>query len=180
MSENKTNAVNVANKDGLYENFTGVIEWGRTKGEVRNATFDLFTSNDGGAFFVTWHDGTWVNGILADATWWKGTWLNGTLIDSAWDRGEWMNGICKNVTWDYGIWHKGVFEDSIWHDGRWMNGLWKGDANKWYSGAWWLGTWQGGWWNLGTGKNGIIHYEGDSPDKWIKKKQTAVVATAGK
>lgn len=168
MSEEKS--VVVANQAGLYENFTGVIDWHGTKGEVENATFELSSKGH----YVYWHDGIWNNGTMIDAIWWKGTWKNGTLIGSWWWRGAWKNGICKNTVWEYGIWHKGVFEDSVWRDGTWMNGLWKSNENKWYSGSWWKGTWSGGWWNLGIDKGNQLHYENDSPDKWNKKKVSRI------
>ena len=66
--ENSNNNANIADKPGEYKNFTGVIKWKGTNGNVENATFKLNESEP----IVVWQNGIWKGG-----TWKFGVWENG-------------------------------------------------------------------------------------------------------
>jgi len=128
---------NVANNDGLYKNFTGIIDWNESTGKVSKATFEL--SNEKG---IIWHDGIWHNGV-----WDKGWWQDGT-----WKKGTWYNGTWKDGTWKDGTWRDGIWKDGTWEKGNWKDGIWE------------YGTWEKGNWVKGEDKRGVEHL--DSPDNW--------------
>lgn len=132
----------VADKPGLYTNFSGRIEVGETKGKVRNATFEILDKDD----VINWKNGIWVEGTLKKCFWEKGTWESGDCY-VYW----WHDGTFKKGTFNGGNWKKGTFEkDGIWTDGAWCGGTWDKDAT----------------WVKGTDGNNKLKYE--SPDKWAK------------
>ena len=59
----------VADTEGKYKNFTGIIKWGKSEGKVKNATFELENNE------ILWKNGTWEYG-----TWINGTWKNGYIL----------------------------------------------------------------------------------------------------
>jgi len=122
----------VADTEGEYKNFTGIIKWGKSNGKVKNATFKL--KNDG----ILWLDGTWENGTWKSGAWKKGTWKNGT-----WKNGWWYNGTWYDGTWEDGAWIDGTWDDGTWLDGTWENGTW--EDGYWEDGEWKNGTWENGY-----------------------------------
>ena len=89
MSEKRISKV--ADTQGKYRHFTGIIKWGKSEGKVKNATFELKNRTviwkDG-----TWKDGTWEYGVWENGTWYDGTWENGTWYDGEWQKGTWIKG----------------------------------------------------------------------------------------
>ena len=141
----------VANQEGFYKNFTGEIDWGKTRGTVKNATFELKPN------YIEWQDGTWVNGYWDGGTWHNGTWHNGTWRLGHWLGGTWKNGTWKNGEWYNGTWEDGTWKGGDWRDGTWYNGAWERGGWKhgtWYNGTWKYGVWFGGTWQDGTWYNG--------------------------
>ena len=106
----------IACEAGKYENFNGVIMWGKTEGVVENACFKLEVSN--GFKFVTFHSGVWENGVWDNGYWQDGSWKNGV-----WENGIWKNGTWKDGTWMYGAWELGTWGGGIWKDGVWERGI---------------------------------------------------------
>ena len=163
----------IADKEGDYENFSGIIRWGHISGTVKNATFSIYI--DGSQESIWWYDGTWKNGTFSDGIWDKGIWENGTFQHSYWKNGLWKNGTFQDSTWDEGIWNNGYCQNGTWYDGTWKNGTWKSGfglgSGGWYGGIWKDGVWKDGrWydgvWGKGRDKNHNKHGKGDSPDKW--------------
>jgi len=98
----------IADKGGIYKNFTGEIDYGKNKGKVRNATFELKYNK------IIWKSGDWENG-----TWYNGIWYGGDWKDGTWHDGKWYDG-----TWKNGTWYKGTWGDGVWYNGTWKNGTW--------------------------------------------------------
>ena len=84
----------IADKEGYYENFSGIIRWGSTSGTVKNADFSIYVDNS--YEMITWRDGTWKDGTFKWSLWQKGIWNNGDFQD-----GDWWTGTWKNGTWKY-------------------------------------------------------------------------------
>ena len=120
----------IACESGKYNNFTGVIMWGKTEGVVENACFKIEVIN--GFKFVTFHYGVWQNGF-----WGGGRFVNGTWKNGVWNYGTWENG-----TWENGIWNYGTWADGVWKSGTWKNGYWF--SGKWKDGVWHKGIWVSG------------------------------------
>jgi len=91
----------IADKGGIYKNFTGEIDYGKNKGKVRNATFELKSNK------IIWKNGTWENGVWDNGIWQNGRWIDGTWKDGIWKHGIWINGIWYNGTWKDGDWKYG-------------------------------------------------------------------------
>ena len=117
----KISDAEVANQAGEYKNFTGIIDWKGSKGQVKNADFELQANGD-----IWWHNGYWVKGIWNRGEWQKGWWENGTWKNGSWLNGKWQNGTWKNGDFNYGT----------WYDGVWENGDWFGFPEKWKKGTW--------------------------------------------
>ena len=60
------NNQNIANEEGMYKNFTGIIEWKEINGKVINATFKLVTGMN---YDIIWERGTWFNGVWENGVW---------------------------------------------------------------------------------------------------------------
>ena len=139
----------VANQPGDYDNFTGRIEFGNNSGEVQSATFKLL--EDGNT--IQWTKGTWLNGTWSNGGYFGGgTWKNGT-----WNGGDFFNGVWENGTWSV-LAHDFEFTNSTWKNGVWSGGTFSNSS-----------TWINGKWNGGYSNSGVMHPQGDSPDKWSNK-----------
>lgn len=142
---------NIANQEGMYENFTGSIDWGGTNGTVTNASFKL--KKQGGWQKIYWYDGVWENGYAAGMNWFDGIWKRGI-----WETGIWNNGTWESGTWKHGYWHNGTWKNGTWEQGQWSGG-------KWINGNWEYGI---SMTNYDTGQQYNVHEKNDSPDKWEK------------
>lgn len=88
----------VANREGEYKNFSGLVEWKKSKGRVANATFKL---GQFGYYSIIWNKGIFKGGKLFRVDWRGGTFERGILNDSLWRRGTWKNGTwLKNWVYD--------------------------------------------------------------------------------
>lgn len=115
----------IANAEGQYENFTGMILYGGTEAYVENASF-LLESHRFSGNIINWYDGTWIDGTASGMCWVKGEWMNGV-----WKNGLWWNGTWHNGTWEYGqflggIWMDGWFKKGIFQSKRWLGGRFEG------------------------------------------------------
>lgn len=93
--------MDIANKDGKYRNFIGIIDYHCNKANVVNATFEL---KDGRIY---WEKGIWEYGTWKDGTWWNGTWQYGDWGNGTWENGRWEDGWWYNGTWKGGDWGRG-------------------------------------------------------------------------
>lgn len=143
----------IANKERLYKNFSGVIEWGSISGTVKNATFVL-TKYQSSLNCIVWYSGTWEDGHFVFGVWEKGIWEKGTFEYSTWENGTWKNGEFLNGVWEDGIWKDGTWKDSVWKNGHWYGGIW--DNGYWYDGLC----------EKGKDKDYNEYGKDDSPDKW--------------
>ena len=85
----------IACGSGKYNNFTGVIMWGKTEGAVENACFKL---EEFPFMFVVFYSGVWENGV----------WDNGYLYGGTWHDGIWRSGVWKGGIWEAGDWEEGL------------------------------------------------------------------------
>ena len=99
----------VADKPGKYENFTGTIEWNKTYGKVKNATFELGNGDNifNDKFGFIWYDGIWEKGNWCGGIWKKGTWKHGTWQLGRWEGGTWESGTWNSKNYLYCVWEKG-------------------------------------------------------------------------
>ena len=111
---------------GLYEEFTGYVNWPGVEGYVENATFMLHDR-------ISFHPGMTLQEYGSSIIWYNGKWLNGV--------------------WDKGMWYDGIWEDGFWKIGTWKNGTWMGGV--WENGTWYNGNWKGGVWNGGSWIYGV-------------------------
>ena len=81
----------IANKEGLYRNFSGVIEWGSISGTVKNATFALILHQS--LEYIDWYSGTWKDGYFTMGTWKDGIWEDGDFVYGTWKNGTWKDGV---------------------------------------------------------------------------------------
>ena len=118
---------NVANKEGLYSNFTGDIEWRWTKGSVKNATFELKHYYQRAQ--VVFYEGIWENGDFADGEFRGGTWKKGNFNGGRFNGGFWKDGV----------WNDGWWDEGTWLGGRDKNGGYHGKDNypDWSQLYWW-------------------------------------------
>ena len=85
---------NIADKEGYYENFTGIIKWKEINGKVINATFKLVNDMN---YDIIWERGTWESNTIYGSTWKNGVWKDGQWVD-----GTWFNGVWEKGVWEYG------------------------------------------------------------------------------
>ena len=184
---------NIANQKGDYNNFTGIIQWGKSFGTVTDAYFSLV--NNGIILFDSgiWENGTWEqkddNSGYFQATWKNGIWKAGFFGNQdggrgIWENGTWYNGCFAGERWENGQWKNGQWSRGIWENGTWYDGMWCGQDPThvciWNNGTWKNGIWCGGVWNGGNWQQGYdvrfidgkdydeYHGRNDSPDKWDK------------
>ena len=93
---------------GVYQNFTGTIEFGDIKSTVENATFELLDTEKGKT--IVWYYGIWKRGTWGDGVWNQGTWESGTWNQGIWQDGTWIKG-----TWKGGVWENGKDDKGIIH-----------------------------------------------------------------
>ena len=103
----------IADHEGEYKDFTGVIDWQGSKGKVEKAHFKLDHSG------IYWVKGTWLSGVWENGAWLDGFWINGT-----WENGIWVHGLWRNGIWKDGEWHDGKWEKGTWFNGTKINGIW--------------------------------------------------------
>lgn len=143
----------VANCDGKYENFTGIIDLQFVHAKVKNATFlisgkyvfwEKGTWLEGDGYHVEWKDGLFIKGELKLSRTLGGTfkhiemWQCSIEDDTIIEYGElnickFWNGVFKNGIFSHGSFHHGIFEGGTFLSSSWFGGTWKGGK--------FLGTW---------------------------------------
>lgn len=150
----------VADRQGIYRNFTGSIDYGMNKATVTNASFQLCGTKENGDIIFergVWNDGNWNDGRFENGTWENGVWNRGSWCAGTWKNGTWKSGEFGTDETKRSIWNNGVFEDGEFQTGDWRDGVWK--KGKWSS-------WHQNFWHKGTDGDGTFHGKGQSPLKW--------------
>lgn len=152
----------VANSPGVYEGFSGRIQWGNTDCVINNGDFDLSYA-DIGYSRICLQDGHvtegritqgLINYIIFDGSeitfsnWHNGIFNGDTFADGTWLQGKFTGRDFTHSTWWNGEFSRGNFYNSTWHDGTWENGFWD-DTSKWV---------------MGFDRFGVSRKE--PPDKW--------------
>ena len=113
----------VAFDQGIYQDFTGYLNFNGVDAYVRNAMFFL---NDCKQLLSPIHfiQGDWLGGVWPDGIWHDGTWHGGTWEKGMWNKGTWLGGTFKGGNWYGGTWRDGTWLGGCWHGGRWAGGKW--------------------------------------------------------
>lgn len=171
----------IADKVGVYERFSGRIVFDNTHCEVEDASFELHDetvfSDEYKNLSITFRDGRLIGGILShvliDDIVSVGGYVSvskidnivcvktvidcckiiyGLLKDSNCVGVRFCDGIFNGGKLQLCVFENGVFKDGVFEDGAWHNGTWES------------GNWKGNLWKKGFDKYGNVHF--DSPDKW--------------
>lgn len=123
---------------GIYDSFTGYVNYAGTEGWVENASFELIEAFDYNTLMpgfkfgavapvsslpvpegrrreVRISDGPYIE-------WHEGFWLDGVWANGVWHDGQWIDGTWKHGVWRNGDWHGGTWENGIWYGGRFLGG----------------------------------------------------------
>ena len=175
----------VANQESIYKNFTGTIDWKGSKGQVKNADFELdrfgirFKSGtwESGVFDGNFKGGTWLNGVFDNGYFEGGTWKNGTWRYGYFQGGIWENGTWKDGYFEGGTWKNGTFS-GVFKDGTWLNGVF--DGGNWWGGNWKNGWWKNGIWEKGEWEKGLVGKDKKPSSVDPSRMQTEVANQIGK
>lgn len=121
----------VANSEGIYEDFSGTVNWKESSFEVKDAEFELV---DRERNTVVFHDGSVVGGVLKDAVCWYCIFKDGEFQGRSWRDGVFSGGKFTGGSFNGGRFVGGQFLGGDWNGGLDKYGNYHGEddsPDKW-------------------------------------------------